>query len=135
MLLSGDRDVLSWGCERCGRAELDPSKDQDEVKRKRRGCDTPNRSIDFEWAPFLLHRCPWAHLTDETPEVFDWIVWWEDWETFRSLPFGSSSISHEPNIAYEVLRECARTRTAVEAERAEKHEAEFESLKRKGRRR
>ena len=131
LFLSGDRDVLGWGCQRCGRKDTTGSKEPDDVRRRKRGCDAPNKSVDFEWAPFPLQRCPYALIDDESPETWEHVRWWEDWDLFRALPFGSTSILDEPAIVSDVLRQCARTRNEIQLERHEEIEREQEEWRRK----
>lgn len=102
----------------------------DEDRRALRGCDAIDESVDFEWLEEPIYRCPWAVLT-ESPEIFEVIAWWEDFETFGSLPYGNASIADEPFFVYEALRECARVKNAVFLDHHEKVEREMEELRRR----
>lgn len=76
-------------------------------------------------------RCPFALIDDESPETWEHVRWWEDWELFRVLPFGADSIKEEPAIVYSVLRQCAHVKAEIQAERHEELEREQEEIRRK----
>lgn len=120
--------MLDWGCDRCGREEK--TDEPEDERRARRGCDAPLPSIDWEWLPFPLNRCPWSAIC-ETPETFVHLEWWEDWEVFGLLPGGSASIADEDHIVYSVLRECARIKADVMATENARIKREIENAKRR----
>lgn len=70
-------------------------------------------------------------IDDESPEVWEYVTWWEDFELFGALPFGSASIHEEPAIAYDVLKSCARFKAQVQLEAHEQIERENEEIRRK----
>lgn len=45
------------------------------------------------------------------------IGWWDDWQRYRVLPYGSDSLSTEPAIVYDVISLCGDAAATAFAER------------------
>lgn len=90
------------------------------------------RALDFACLPFPLKRCPWSVIS-ETPEVYTYLEWWEDFEVFKALPDGAASIGEMPALAYNALRECARIKADVSAKDHERSKREREEQARRAR--
>lgn len=95
------------------------SSQSEDVRRRFRGCDAPNLHVDFDWSPFPLQRCPYALVQEESPQVWDYLSWWQNWQLFRILPFGSSSLLDEPAIVYDAIKACATFESEARLDEAE----------------
>jgi hypothetical protein len=98
-LASGHKSI-EWGCSKCkGEAYA-----EQDWKRASQGClgvDVPN--LAFEFAP-ELKQCPWSQIDSES-QLF--ISWYQEFEEFGILPFGSESLLSEPAYileAFQVMR-------------------------------
>jgi hypothetical protein len=118
---------LDWGCSKC------KGKDYAEGDEHRtvRGCEEPNESLGFDFAP-SLRRCPWSQLDAEIDLL---LGWFREWKTYGVLPFGTSNLLDEPAFVFEVIDIINNEIESMKIERQKKAQAEHEAAMKKARRR
>ena len=98
-IASGDK-AIEWGCSQC-KGEKYAEEDWKRASRGCNGVDVP--SLAFALDP-TLRRCPWSFIDSET-RLF--INWYQEFEEFGILPFGSSDLLSETAYileAFQIMR-------------------------------
>ena len=95
-MASGDK-AIEWGCSSCKGERYA----EEDWKRPARGCDGKEvPSLAFAFDP-SLRQCPWSLIDSETNL---YLTWFQEFEEFGILPFGSSDLLSEPAYILEAFQ-------------------------------
>jgi hypothetical protein len=125
--LASGHQALDWGCSQC-RGEDYAEGDQ---FRAARGCEKPNESLGFEFAP-SLRRCPWSQLDAEVNLL---LGWYREWKAYGVLPYGETNLLDEPAFVLEAIDTISTEIDGMKAERQRRAQAEHDAAMKKARRR
>ena len=124
--MASGHQALSWGCSSCKGEEHS----EGDKFRSARGCETPNQSLGFDFAPDL-RMCPWSQFDAEVNLYFGWF---REWKNYGVLPYGSQNLLDEPAFVLEAIDLINTEVNSMNMQKQKQAQIEQEAAMRKARR-
>ena len=125
--MASGHQALNWGCSQCKGEDYAEGDEQRSII----GCDEPNESLGFDFAP-SLRRCPWSQLDGQ---VHLFLGWYREFKAYDVLPYGSTNLLDEPAFVFEAIDTISTEVDSMRAELQKKAEAQRSAAMKKARRR